>query len=85
MVKYKVIFDRELCIGALACLAVNDKFWKESSDGKVDLKDATLNKETGKWELIVDEKDLKINQEAADVCPVIAIVVQKIEDGHEKK
>ncbi len=80
MAKYKVIFDRELCIGALACLAVNDKFWKESDDGKVDLKGATLNKVTGKWELIIDEKDFNINVEAAEVCPVIAIRVEKIED-----
>ena len=80
MVKYKVIFDREVCIGALACLAVADKFWKESDDGKVDLIGGKLNEATGKWELIIDEEDLPVNQEGADVCPVIAIIIVKDEE-----
>jgi len=80
MAKYKISFDREACIGALACLAVADKFYKESDDGKVDLNDATYNEDTGKWELIIDEDDFDINQEAAEVCPVIAIKVEKIEE-----
>ena len=38
MVKYKIIFDRDACIGALSCNAVSPDFWKLSEDGKVDLK-----------------------------------------------
>ena len=80
MAKYKIEFDRELCIGALACTAVAEKFWPRAEDGKVDLTNATYNEKTKKWELIIDENDFEINKEAADVCPVDAIVIKKIED-----
>ena len=80
MPKYKIEFDRELCIGALACTAVAENFWPTSEDGKVDLTGATYNEETKKWELIIEEKDFEINKDAADVCPVDAIVITKIED-----
>ena len=80
MAKYKVSFDRELCIGALACVGVADKFYKTSPDGKVDLIGGTFNEKIKKWELIIDEKDLDVNKMAADVCPVIAIIIEKIEE-----
>ena len=80
MAKYKITFDRELCIGVLACAGVAEKFYTTSPDGKVDLVGATLNKKTGKWELIIDEKDLDVNKMAADVCPVLAIIIEKIEE-----
>jgi ferredoxin len=78
MTKYKIIFDREACIGALSCNVVAPEFWELSKDGKVDLKGAKLNEETNKFELIVDEKDLKLNKEAESVCPVLAIKVEEI-------
>ena len=80
MAKYKIEFDRELCIGALACTAVAEKFWPRAEDGKVDLSNATYNEQTKKWELIIEEEDLEINKEAAEVCPVDAIVIKKIEE-----
>ena len=80
MAKYKIEFDRELCIGAVACTAVAEKFWPRADDGKVDLAGAIYNKETKKWELIIDEKDFQINKEAEEVCPVEAIKVTKVED-----
>ena len=84
MTKYKIVFDRELCIGALACTAVAENFWPTSEDGKVDLTGATYNEETKKWELIIEEKDLKINEDAVEVCPVDAIVITKIEDATQE-
>ena len=50
MAKYRIEFDRELCIGALACTAVAEKFWPRADDGKVDLANAAYNEETKKWE-----------------------------------
>ncbi len=75
MVKYKIIFDREACIGALSCNVVAPEFWKIAQDGKVDLKGANYNKETGKFELIVDEKHINPNKEAAKVCPVLNVIL----------
>ena len=79
MVKYKVEFDRELCIGAFSCAAVAEKFWLEANDGKVNLEGAIYNAETKKWELVIDSKDAPILQESEAVCPVMAIKITKIE------
>jgi ferredoxin len=83
MTKYKIIFDKEACIGVLACSAAAAKFWIPK-DKKVDLKGAKYNEKTKKYELIIDEKDFAANQEAADVCPVEAIKIEKIEDKKSK-
>lgn len=79
MAKYKITFDKDACIGVLACSAAAAKFWIPKGN-KVDLKGAKYNEKTKKYELIIDEKDYEINQEAADVCPVEAIQVEKIEE-----
>ncbi|MBS3103064.1 ferredoxin [Candidatus Woesearchaeota archaeon] len=81
MAKYRIEFDRELCIGALACTAVAEKFWPRADDGKVDLANAAYNEETKKWELIIDEEDFAVNKEAEEVCPVLAIKITKIENN----
>lgn len=81
MTRYKVIYDREACIGAFACSAAAPDFWIYNEDGKADLKNATYNKETKRWELIVDhEQDFDDNQAAAESCPVFAIKVEHIEE-----
>lgn len=81
MTKYKIIFDRETCIGVLACAAASPNFWIPAKDGKVDLDKATYNEETKKWELIIEsEEDLRMNKLAEDVCPVFAIKIEKIEE-----
>ena len=81
MPKFKIVFDREVCIGALACTAVAENFWPRSKDGKVDLTGAAYNEQTKKWELVIDDKDFQINQDAADSCPVEAIKVIKLEES----
>ena len=74
MVKYRVIFDREACIGALACSALRPELWKKSEDGKVDLINAK-KREDGKFELIIDESQLNAHKEAEHSCPVFAIKI----------
>jgi len=76
MAKYRIIYDREACIGVIACVSVNPAFWEVGPDGKADLKGSKLRKD-GKYELIVDEKDYPLNKDAAEVCPVLAIVIEK--------
>jgi ferredoxin len=80
MAKYMIEFDRDLCIGALACTAVAPDFWPQAEDGKVDLTGATYNEATKKWELIIDDRVYEMLKESADVCPVEAIKVTKIGD-----
>jgi ferredoxin len=78
MTKYKIIYDLEACIGALGCVGVSEDLWILRDDGRVDLKGATFNEETKKWELIVDDGDIAFASE--DSCPVQAIKIEKIED-----
>ncbi|HLD04696.1 MAG TPA: ferredoxin [Candidatus Nanoarchaeia archaeon] len=82
MAKYKIIYDREACIGVFACIEAAKKYWIRSpkDEGKVDLKGGKLNPKTGKYELIIDEKDFKMVNESAVVCPVVAIKIEKVED-----
>ena len=82
MVKYKIIYDREACIGAFACTPYAPELWimSKEDETKVDLAGSTYNKETKKWELIIDEKDFEANDLAAQACPVDVIVIEKIED-----
>src|SRR4051812_38715649 len=79
-VKYKVIYDREACIGSFACSAAAPDFWIYNEDGKADFKGATFNAETKRWELVIEESDYDDNQAAAETCPVYAIKIEKIDD-----
>jgi ferredoxin len=82
MAKYKIIFDREACIGALACSAIAPELWLLASDGKVDLADAIFNAETKKWELLTeinDEESVQRAIDSAEHCPVNVIIIEKIE------
>lgn len=78
MVKYRIVFDRDTCIGALNCISPAPEFFEQADDGKVDLKMAKKRAD-GKFELVIDENDLQKNVEAASSCPVAAISVEKIE------
>lgn len=79
--QYKVIYDREACIGAFACTASAPEFWKWNDDGKADLAHATYNSGTKKWELVIDESQLEPMRAAADVCPVQVIQIEEIEES----
>lgn len=74
----KIIYDRDKCIGAAACIAEDPEDWSMNNDGKADLKGVAKNESTGKQELEVsDAKKLEKMKAAADVCPVKVIVVEE--------
>ncbi len=78
--RYKIIFKRDVCIGALPCAAAAPDFWIKADDGKVDLKDAKKIDENT-FELEVSE--LGRNHDAAVSCPVNAIKIIDLETGQE--
>jgi len=81
MPKYKVILDRDRCIGSGSCTAVAPRFWDLQEDGKVTLVDSVFNQESNKWELIIEAQENYIeNHEAENACPVTAIKIEKLED-----
>ncbi len=70
----KITHNREICIGCGSCAAVCPKHWKMEDDGKSTLINAKdLVRE--KYELEVTKAEC--NQEAADICPVQCIGIEK--------
>lgn len=88
--KYKIVFDRKKCIGAAACAAVAPDFWVMKEDGKADLfgyeKDEKGNQVlflTTKLSPQELQNALKLNIEAAEVCPVQVIHIYDVETGEK--
>lgn len=87
-IKYKIVFKRDLCIGALACSAIDPDLWEETVDGKVSIIGGTkVYDENGeiKEEYIMLDNLKDENLDGAMSCPVLAIEVYKIKDGIETK
>ena len=80
--KYKLEHDRPNCIGCAACAAVAPDFWTMHEDGKSDIV-GCKNREDGWEELNIEEKDFKINKEAAESCPVNVIHITNKETGEK--
>jgi len=72
MGKYKVVFDREDCIGAAACVAAYPEMWKMAKDGKADLK-GSKEKSENLFELEIDDNQLEKFKAAVAACPVSVI------------
>ena len=77
---YKVVFDRNACIGAAACAAVAPEFWEMKDDGKAELKGSKKDKDGNEFIIIKESQmtdkmksALKLNKSAAEVCPVQVI------------
>ncbi len=65
MGKYKIVYDREGCIGAGVCVSLCPDNWSMSDDGK-----ATVHK------MEIEESELKANKDAAEGCPVNVIHIE---------
>ncbi len=78
--KFKIIFNREACIGAFYCMSSDPKNWKQAphDNRKVDLAGATENKEAKVWVKAVTEDEMK--KEAEERCPVRAIQIVEISE-----
>lgn len=81
MGKFKVEYDREGCIGAGVCAAVDEKNWEMNADGKADLKNCS--KEGDIFVCEIDEADLEQMKAAAEGCPVNVIHITNKETGEK--
>ncbi|MBS3167562.1 ferredoxin [Candidatus Woesearchaeota archaeon] len=80
--KYRIEYDREGCIGAAACVAVDEENWTIIEDGKADLKESKLdNKKKGYFIREISEEELAKFKEAAEACPVNVIHIVDLETG----
>ncbi len=72
----RVIHYRYKCIGCAYCAEVAPEFWKMSEqDGKSDLIGAQTKNEI--QQLVTDDLSYAPNKQAADVCPVSCIKVER--------
>jgi ferredoxin len=82
MAKFRIIHEKEICIGCGACAAVCPAFWQMGDDGKSHVKGAkTLKQNEMKTQgvtvnEVLDLDNLDCNQQAADCCPVNCIHVK---------
>jgi ferredoxin len=77
MAKYKIIQDKENCIGCGACSAICPEFWEMDENGLAHLKESIEN--DGQYELEINTEDERArNQEAVDACPVKVISIKEI-------
>ena len=83
MGKYKIVFDRQNCIGAGPCVAVNPEVWEMNEDGKVTLKQGTPVEGTENFEQDIEDDKLEINLQAAKSCPVNVIHIVNKETGEQ--
>ena len=76
MGKFKIIHDKPICIGCCSCAAVHPERWvMEEDTGLSHVIDAKKN---GEQEIIeLDEIEFEKNKEAAEVCPVNCIHLEK--------
>lgn len=79
--RYRIELDREACIGAAACVAVDPDNWAIVEDGKVDLKNSTQDPKTKFFVREIDESELPKWKEAAESCPVTVIHIVDLETG----
>lgn len=72
---YKIIHNKEGCIGCGACAAMDEANWEMTDEGKATLKGskATDGKEIKEF----PEKDLGKHKETAEACPVNVIHIYK--------
>lgn len=83
--KYKIIYDRSLCIGAGTCVAINPTSWElDNKDNKANLLNSKLKDGTSDiFELEIDENTFDIEMEAAKGCPVNCIHIIDVETGKQ--
>ncbi|MFC1768754.1 ferredoxin [Nanoarchaeota archaeon] len=74
MAKFVMKHDRPNCIGCAACSAIAPDFWEMASDDKSSIKGGK-KLDDGKEEKEIEEKDVPINKEAAESCPVKVISI----------
>jgi len=69
----KITLDKEKCIGCGSCVAICDDFFEMGQESKAHLKGA----EPGEKREEVTVEEIGCAQEAADICAVQAIGIEK--------
>ena len=87
--KYKIIHDRDICIGCSACASVCPKYWVMDSDGKSSIVGHTKTG-NGEEEILGTNEspldvDFEANMDAAESCPVNCIHIHEVDENNNDK
>ncbi len=80
--KYRIIYERDLCIGVAACVMSSPKYWEMDDEGKAILKNGR-EVSPGIFEIEISEEDYAESFEAAKECPVNCIHIINLETGEK--
>ena len=69
MVTYKIKFDKKVCIGSGLCASVAPENWK--------LVETESGMKAKPKKILISEDEYDSNSQAADMCPVEAILIDK--------
>ena len=87
MPKFKIIYDKNGCIGAGPCFLAAPDFWHLEEDlgvgSKAVLHGSKINKKDDVFEKEIDENDLEKNLKAARECPAKCIRVIDVKTRKE--
>lgn len=75
--KITISVDRQLCIGAAACVGTAPHLFQLDEDNIAFLKDAANGGEPSELTLTVTDQEKQVINEAAESCPTGAISVVK--------
>ena len=81
--RYRIVYDREGCIGAAACVAAYPERWNLADDGKADIQGDGVTKNDDNTEQIVEisEEEFQKMMDSAQACPVNVIHIIDLETG----
>ncbi len=69
---YKIIYERDKCIGCGTCATICPSYWEMGSDSRASLKDSTEENDN----FVKEIEELSCNGEAEQSCPVQCIHIK---------
>lgn len=78
---YKVIFDRQNCIGAGSCVVMYPERWKMDNNDNRAVLIGGKEENDGSWMVEFTMKELEKFMASAEVCPVNVIHIIDVETG----
>ncbi len=71
--KYKIIYDRDACIGAASCVAIHPSRWQLDPENKAILIEGKKGDKPNIFEREIDDATFQADLDAAKSCPVNCI------------
>ncbi len=81
--KYKIIYDRDVCIGAASCIAVHPERWQLDPENKAILIEGKKTDKPNIFEREIDDSTFQQDMDAAKSCPVNCIHIIELKTNKQ--